>query len=83
MMMTMMIMMIMIKILHGIRYKWLIENYDDDDTNDDNDDIDDDNDHYSCNSATRSHKAHLLYWCFLYLELCISIYRLFKNSAII
>ena len=33
-----------------------LENYDDDDTNDDNDN---DNDHYSCNSATRSHKAHL------------------------
>ena len=76
MMMTMMIMIKMIKMiiavtqsilklgppdLHGIRYKWyLLENYDDDDTNDDNYDNDDDNDHYSCNSATRSHKAHLL-----------------------
>ena len=32
------------------------KNEDDDDINDDNDD---DNDHYSCNSLTRSHKAHL------------------------
>ena len=53
--------------MHGIRYKWyLIENSDDDDTNDDNDDNDDDNDndHYSCNSVTRSHKAHLYFFIF-------------------
>ena len=66
--------------MHGIRYKlYLIENYDDD-TNDDNDDNDDDNDHYSCNSVTRSLKAHLSNYFFKQKNLPQVFSKDFKSS---